>query len=69
MPLLRDFIAEHERSVNYGLREHIAKEEDGLFPASLPTLDGEQWDEAMAAWRQAHPGARMIGTAEPYRFN
>lgn len=37
------------------LRVHIAKEEDGLFPASLTTLSGEQWDAAMAAWRLAHP--------------
>lgn len=37
------------------LRLHIAKEEDGLFPASLTTLSGEQWDASMAAWRRAHP--------------
>lgn len=43
------------------LHEHIAKEEDGLFPASVTALDGEQWDAAMAGWRQAHPGQRMIG--------
>jgi hemerythrin-like domain-containing protein len=36
------------------LHAHIAKEEDGLFPASLTALSGEQWDEAMAAWRDAH---------------
>jgi hypothetical protein len=41
------------------LREHIAKEEDGLFPASLTGLDGEEWDAAMAAWREAHPGEVM----------
>lgn len=39
------------------LHRHIAKEEDGLFPASLTALSGEQWDEAFAAWRRAHPGA------------
>ncbi|MBR7836424.1 hemerythrin domain-containing protein [Actinospica durhamensis] len=38
------------------LREHIAKEEDGLFPASLTSLSGAQWDAAMVAWRRAHPG-------------
>lgn len=38
------------------LRHHIAKEEDGLFPASLTTLDGDEWNAAMAAWRDAHPG-------------
>lgn len=37
------------------LFEHIAKEEDGLFPASLTALDGEDWDAAFAGWREAHP--------------
>lgn len=37
------------------LRVHIAKEEDGLFPAALTALSGEQWDASMAAWRLAHP--------------
>lgn len=36
------------------LRGHVAKEEDGLFPASLTALSGEQWDSAMDAWRRAH---------------
>lgn len=27
---------------------HIAKEEDGLFPAALTALDGADWDAAMA---------------------
>ncbi len=48
-----------------GLRTHIAKEEDGLFPASLTALSGAQWDAAMAAWQRAHPGdaslARDLG--------
>ncbi|MEN4399100.1 hemerythrin domain-containing protein [Mycolicibacterium senegalense] len=39
---------------------HIAKEEDGLFPASLTALDGDDWDAAMAGWRAAHPGREMI---------
>lgn len=39
---------------------HIAKEEDGLFPAALTALDGPDWDAAMAGWQQAHPGTRMI---------
>lgn len=43
------------------LYEHIAKEEDGLFPASLTSLDGEQWDAAISGWQAAHPGQRMIG--------
>jgi hemerythrin-like domain-containing protein len=37
------------------LRLHIAKEEDGLFPASLTALSGAQWDASMAAWQRAHP--------------
>jgi hypothetical protein len=36
------------------LYEHIAKEEDGLFPASLTALSGEEWDFAMRAWQVAH---------------
>ena len=42
------------------LYEHIAKEEDGLFPASLTALDGADWDAAMAGWQDAHPGQHMI---------
>ncbi|MFB8026345.1 hemerythrin domain-containing protein [Streptomyces sp. NPDC056465] len=37
------------------LHRHIAKEEDGLFPASLTALSGDEWDRSMAAWRSAHP--------------
>lgn len=37
------------------LHLHIAKEEDGLFPASLTALSGDEWDLSMAAWRRAHP--------------
>jgi iron-sulfur cluster repair protein YtfE (RIC family) len=42
------------------LLEHISKEEDGLFPASLVSLSGEEWDEAIRAWHAAHPGAALI---------
>jgi iron-sulfur cluster repair protein YtfE (RIC family) len=42
------------------LLEHISKEEDGLFPASLVSLSGGDWDEAIQAWRTAHPGAELI---------
>jgi Hemerythrin HHE cation binding domain len=48
------------RRAVFDLREHIAKEEDGLFPASVTALDGDEWDTAMAAWREAHPGKSMI---------
>lgn len=27
----------------FALREHILKEQDGVFPAALTSLDGEQW--------------------------
>ncbi|TXS05692.1 hemerythrin domain-containing protein [Streptomyces sp. col6] len=37
------------------LHHHIAKEEDGLFPASLTALSGDEWDRSMRAWREAHP--------------
>lgn len=43
------------------LFEHIAKEEDGLFPASLTALDGDDWDTAIAGWRDAHPGQSLLG--------
>lgn len=42
------------------LHEHIAKEEDGLFPASLTALGGDEWDAAMLAWHQAHPDRELI---------
>jgi hypothetical protein len=31
----------------------------------VTVLDGEQWDAAIAAWQQAHPGVGMIGRAAP----
>jgi hypothetical protein len=42
------------------LAEHITREEDGLFPASLTALTGDDWNASMAAWQQAHPGQQMI---------
>jgi iron-sulfur cluster repair protein YtfE (RIC family) len=42
------------------LLEHISKEEDGLFPASLVSLSGHDWDEAIDAWHTAHPRAELI---------
>ncbi|MFG3281899.1 hemerythrin domain-containing protein [Streptomyces sp. NPDC048111] len=38
------------------LHQHISREEDGLFPASLTALSGDEWDLSMAAWREAHQG-------------
>lgn len=51
---------ERVRAAVLELHEHISKEEDGLFPASLTALSGAEWDTAMAAWQDAHPGASMI---------
>ena len=45
------------------LHDHIAKEEDGLFPASLTALGGDEWDTAMAAWQHAHPERQLISDA------
>ncbi len=49
------------RTAVFDLHEHIAKEEDGLFPASLIALTGDEWDASMQAWHTAHPDHRMIG--------
>ncbi|GAC57635.1 hypothetical protein GOHSU_22_00950 [Gordonia hirsuta DSM 44140 = NBRC 16056] len=43
-----------------GLQEHIAKEEDSLFPASLSALGGHEWDAAISAWQRAHPGEQLL---------
>lgn len=42
------------------LVEHIAREEDGLFPATLVSLSGPEWDVAIDAWEKAHPGESLI---------
>ncbi|MEU4560681.1 hemerythrin domain-containing protein [Actinoplanes sp. NPDC023936] len=41
------------------LREHILKEQDGVFPAALTTLSGTDWDAVdEVRRRQAAPAAR-----------
>lgn len=52
---------ERIRTAVFELHQHIAKEEDGLFPASLTSLNGEEWDASTEAWHAAHPGDTMIG--------
>lgn len=42
------------------LRVHISKEEDGLFPVTLVEFSGPEWDRAIAAWHEAHPGRELI---------
>lgn len=42
------------------LRVHISKEEDGIFPVTLVELSGPEWDRAIAAWHEAHPGQQLI---------
>ncbi|MFI6478550.1 hemerythrin domain-containing protein [Nonomuraea sp. NPDC050663] len=37
------------------LWEHIRKEEDGLFPASVSALSAAEWDVAFEAWERVHP--------------
>ncbi|MBB3082705.1 hemerythrin domain-containing protein [Geodermatophilus sabuli] len=39
--------------VLHDLDEHMYKEDFGLFPAALATLDGSEWDE-MDSWEQQH---------------
>lgn len=51
---------ERIRAAVVDLHEHISKEEDGLFPASLTALTGGDWDASMEAWQQAHPDRRPI---------
>ncbi len=48
------------REAVFDLHEHISKEEDGIFPASLTALSGDEWDASIEAWRAAHPGKHML---------
>lgn len=42
------------------LLEHISKEEDGIFPATLVEFNGVEWEKAAEAWYAAHPGQELI---------
>ena len=46
------------------LREHILKEQDGLFPAALATLGPAQWDEVDAVRDQVDAAAGGAGRLE-----
>jgi len=39
------------------LSEHMYKEDFGLFPAALATLDGADWDAMDSSWERAGAGA------------
>ncbi|MFG2876366.1 hemerythrin domain-containing protein [Streptomyces sp. NPDC048337] len=51
--------AEAFRAAMDELHHHIAKEEDGLFPASLTALTGDEWNLSIKAWRTAHPDREL----------
>ena len=42
------------------LDDHISKKMDRLFPASVVTLGGAEWEQSVAAWSEAHPAETMI---------
>jgi Hemerythrin HHE cation binding domain len=41
------------RNAVFDLHEHFSNEEDGIFPASLTALDGDEWDASIEAWHAA----------------
>ncbi len=41
------------------LREHILKEQDGVFPAAIISLDGDQWEDIEAVRRRV--GSQLEG--------
>lgn len=51
-------LAAFRRSMD-DLHHHIAKEEGGLFPASLTARTGDDWNLSIKAWHQAHPDAEL----------
>lgn len=42
------------------LHEHMLREEDSLFPASVVTFTGEDWTRAIDGWQRAHPGKELL---------
>jgi hemerythrin-like domain-containing protein len=48
------------------LREHILKEQDGVFPATLSVIDTEGWQSVEAARARAGTGlTTMVGAGRP----
>jgi len=44
------------------LRDHIDKEENGLFPAALASLENEQWDRLHVQQEDPAPGRTPVGS-------
>lgn len=54
---------EHQRAYADQVRElyeHMLREEDSLFPASVVTFTGADWTRAIDGWQQAHPGQQLL---------
>ncbi len=47
------------------LRGHIRREEDGLYPATLTSLDAEDWERAERVRDRVHPGRRPLNPLLP----
>ena len=48
------------------LREHILKEQDGVFPAALTSLGGADWDTVDAVRARAGGALQPAGKAYPF---
>ena len=46
------------------LREHILREQDGVFPAALIALDADQWERVEAVRAQISTAATTSGASE-----
>ena len=46
------------------LREHILKEQDGVFPAALAALDADQWERIEAARAQISLTSTIVTSSE-----
>jgi len=51
-------------AVLHHLREHILKEQDGVFPAALVALDAEQWERIEAVRAQISTAATTSAANE-----